>query len=222
MPQILADRGTNREPFDGRLLQGRPRKYAFGDEIREHLEAIAEKFALVDDALFHTGVQKTEWDEESAHWSLYTDRGDVIRARYVVMAVGILNLVKLPDIPGMERFKGKSFHTGRWDYEYTGGDMHSRLDKLADKVVGVIGTGASAVQCVGPLGQSAKQLYVFQRTPSAVGVRNNRRTSEVVASGLRDHPGWQRERMYNFHAMLNGEDVVDLVDDGWTHLEAKV
>ena len=198
------------------------KKYAFGDEIRENLEAIAKKYDLVNDALFHTGVQRTEWDEESARWILHTDRGDEIRARYVVMAVGILNLVKLPDIPGMELFTGKSFHTGRWDYEYTGGDMHGRMDKLADKVVGVIGTGASAIQCVGPLGQSAKKLYVFQRTPSAVGLRNNRPTSAEVASGFQSRPGWQRERMYNFHSVLNGEDVVDLVGDGWTHYEAKV
>jgi cation diffusion facilitator CzcD-associated flavoprotein CzcO len=198
------------------------RRYAFGDEIREHLEAIAHKYDLVDDALFHTGVQRTEWDEESARWILQTDRGDEIRARYVVMAVGILNLMKLPDIPGMELFKGKSFHTGRWDYEYTGGDMHSRMDKLADKVVGIIGTGASAIQCVGPLGQSAKQLYVFQRTPSAVGVRDNRPTSEEVARDFRSRPGWQRERMYNFHSVLNGEDVVNMVADGWTRHEARV
>jgi cation diffusion facilitator CzcD-associated flavoprotein CzcO len=198
------------------------RKYAFGDEIRGHLEAIAENYDLVDDALFHTGVQRTAWDEESARWILHTDRGDEIRARYVVMAVGILNLMKLPDIPGMELFTGKSFHTGRWDYEYTGGDMHSRMDKLADKVVGIIGTGASAIQCVGPLGQSAKQLYVFQRTPSAVGARNNRPTSDDVAGDFRSRPGWQRERMYNFHSVLNGEDVVNMVADGWTHHEARV
>jgi cation diffusion facilitator CzcD-associated flavoprotein CzcO len=198
------------------------RKYAFGDEIREHLEAIAKKYDLVDEALFHTGVQSTEWDEEGARWVLHTDRGDEIRARYVVMAVGILNLMKLPDIPGMELFAGKSFHTGRWDFEYTGGDMHSRMDKLADKVVGIIGTGASAIQCVGPLGQSAKQLYVFQRTPSAVGVRNNQPTSEDLADDFRSRPGWQRERMYNFHSVLNGEDVENMVADGWTRHEARV
>ncbi len=198
------------------------RKYALGDEIREQLEAIARKYDLVDGALFHTGVQRTEWDEERSHWVLHTDRGDEIRARYVVMAVGILNLMKLPDIPGMELFKGKSFHTGRWDYEYTGGDMHSRMSNLADKVVGIIGTGASAIQCVGPLGQSAKRLYVFQRTPSAVGVRDNRLTSEDLASAFRSRPGWQRDRMYNFHSVLNGEDVVNMVDDGWTRHEARV
>lgn len=197
------------------------RKYAFGDEIREQLEALARKYDLEDDALFHTGAHKSEWDEHSVRWVIHTDRGDRISARYVVMAVGILNLMKLPDIPGMEVFEGKSFHTARWDYEYTGGDMHSRMDKLGDKVVGIIGTGASAIQCVLPLAESSKHLYVFQRTPSAVGVRNNRPTAPDFAQGLR--PGWQRERMYNFHRILAGEEAEeDLVDDGWTRHEARV
>lgn len=195
-------------------------KYAFGDEIREHLERIAEKYDLTRDALFHTGVTSAEWDEHGARWIIRTDRNDVIRARYLVMAVGILNLIKLPDIPGMELFRGKSFHTARWDYEYTGGDMHSKMDKLADKTVAIMGTGASAIQCILPLAESAEHLYVFQRTPSAVGVRNNRSTPPDFSEGLL--PGWQRRRMYNFHQVLDGQDVEDLVDDGWTHFEARV
>jgi cation diffusion facilitator CzcD-associated flavoprotein CzcO len=197
------------------------RRFAFGDEILEHLERIAEKYDLVDDALFHTGVTKTEWDESRGRWLLRTDRGDQFTARYVVMAVGMLNLMKLPDIPGMELFEGRSFHTARWDYDYTGGDLHGNLHKLADKVVAVIGTGASAIQCVMPLAQSSKHLYVFQRTPSAVGVRDNRLTPDDFGEGLR--PGWQRERMYNFHAILDGRPTeVNLVDDGWTHHMARV
>jgi cation diffusion facilitator CzcD-associated flavoprotein CzcO len=197
------------------------RRYAFGDEIRQHFEAIARKYDLVDDALFHTGVKSTQWDEESARWIIHTDRGDEIRARYVVMAVGILNLMKLPDIPGMELFQGKSFHSGRWDYEYTGGDMHGNLSNLADKVVGVIGTGASAIQLIPALAESSKQLFVFQRTPSAVGFRGNRPTPEEFAEDL--GPGWHRERMVNFQASLDGLPVeVDLIDDGWTHHLAKV
>jgi cation diffusion facilitator CzcD-associated flavoprotein CzcO len=197
------------------------RRYVFGDEIRHHFEAIAHKYDLVDDALFHTGVTSTVWDEDSARWIIHTDRGDEIRAHYVVMAVGILNLIKLPAIPGMELFKGKSFHSGRWDYEYTGGDMHGNLSNLADKVVGVIGTGASAVQLIPALAESSKRLFVFQRTPSAVGVRGNRLTPEDFAKDLR--PGWHRERMVNFQASLDGLPVeTDLIDDGWTHHLAKV
>jgi cation diffusion facilitator CzcD-associated flavoprotein CzcO len=196
-------------------------RYAFGDEIREHLEAIARKYDLVEDALFHTPVEKSEWDESAARWIVTTDRGDEIRARYLIMAVGILNLMKLPMIPGMERFAGESFHSARWDYEYTGGSPDGNLTNLADKVVGVIGAGASAIQCVPSLAESAKHLYVFQRTPSAVGVRGNAPTAEDFAENL--SPGWQKERMENFTAVMGGRSVVrDLVDDGWTHHMAKV
>src|SRR5262245_10222007 len=167
-------------------------RYAFGDEIREHLEAIARKYDLVEDALFHTRVEKSEWDDGAARWIVTTDRGDEVRARYLIMAVGILNLMKLPMIPGMERFAGKSFHSARWDYAYTGGSPDGKLPNLADKVVGVIGAGASAIQCVPPLAESVKHLYVFQRTPSAVGVRGNALTREDFAKSL--SAGWQRER----------------------------
>jgi cation diffusion facilitator CzcD-associated flavoprotein CzcO len=197
-------------------------RYATGEEIRRHLDAIAHRYDLVNDALFHTGVETSEWDEDGSWWVLHTDRGDEIRARYLVVAPGILNLVKLPRIPGMEGFQGKAFHTARWDYEYTGGAPDdTRLTKLSDKVVGIIGTGGSAVQCVPPLAESSKHLYVFQRTPSAIGVRGNRPTDERFAQQL--HPGWQRKRMENFSAVMIGRDVGrDLTDDGWTHHMAKV
>ena len=191
-------------------------RYAFGDEIRQHLDSIARKYDLVDDALLHTRVERTEWDERASRWIIRTDRGDEIRARYVVMAPGILNLMKLPAIPGMELFAGTSFHSARWDYEYTGGSPDGRLTNLADKVVGIMGTGASAIQCVPPLAESAKQLFVFQRTPSAVGVRGNRPTEEDFAEDL--EPGWQFARMENFQAVMLGLPVeADLTDDGWTH-----
>lgn len=190
-------------------------RYAFGDEILAHFQAIADKYDLVDDALFHTRVERTEWDEERSRWRVRTDRGDEVTAKYVVMAVGILNLMKVPAIPGMDRFQGKSFHTARWDYAYTGGNVHGGLTGLADKVVAVVGAGASGIQCIPHLAASAKKLFVFQRTPSAIGVRGNRPTPEDFARDF--EPGWQRERMENFQAVLQGREVdVDLVDDGWT------
>jgi len=191
-------------------------RYAFGDEIRRHLDAVATKYGLVEDALFHTGVDTSEWDETSSRWILRTDRGDEVRAKYLIMAPGILNLMKLPAIPGMDEFEGAAFHTARWDYECTGGgpdDPH--LSKLADKVVAVVGVGASGIQAVPPLAESAKHVYVFQRTPSAIGERGNRRTTAEFAEELR--PGWQRDRMENFSAVMIGRPVErDLVDDGWT------
>jgi len=196
-------------------------RYATGEEIRLHLQAIAERFDLVADALFHTGVQRAAWDEDSARWHVRTDRGDELTCRYYVLAVGILNLLKLPAIPGMEDFRGASFHTARWDYECTGGGPGEPLTKLGDKVVGLIGTGATGIQCLPPLAAAAEHVYVFQRTPSAVGVRGNRPTDPDFAEHL--EPGWQQARMDNFQAIMLGRKVdVDLTDDGWTHHYAAV
>jgi cation diffusion facilitator CzcD-associated flavoprotein CzcO len=197
------------------------KRYAFGDEIRSHLERIAERYRLEDDALFHTGVTRAEWREDEGRWRITTDRGDEIRSRFYVLAVGILNLMKLPAIEGMEDFAGRSFHSARWDYDYTGGGPSQPLTNLGDKVVALFGTGASGIQCLPPLVESAKHVYVFQRTPSAIGVRGNRPTDPEFAEEL--EPGWQRARMDNFQAIMLGLPVdVDQVDDGWTHHFAAV
>lgn len=196
-------------------------RYAYGEEIRLHLQAIAERYELVDDALFHTGVTSAAWDDDARRWQIATDRGDALSARYYVLAVGILNLLKLPAIAGMEDFEGHAFHSARWDYAYTGGAPGEPLTELSDKVVGVLGTGATGIQCVPPLVAAAKHVYVFQRTPSAIGVRGNRPTDEGFAEGT--GPGWQRERMDNFQAIMLGRPVdADLTDDGWTHHYAAV
>ncbi len=197
------------------------RRYAYGEEIRLHLQAIADKFDLVSDALFHTGVEAAEWDDTAARWRVRTDRGDEVTSRYYVLAVGLLNLLKLPAIPGMEGFRGHSFHTARWDYGYTGGGPGEPMTELGDQVVALIGTGASGIQCVPPLAEAAEHLYVFQRTPSAIGVRGNRPTEPDFADGL--GPNWQQERMDNFQALMMGrKQDVDLTDDGWTHHYAAV
>src|SRR4051812_18322323 len=195
--------------------------YASGEEIRTHLEAVAERYDLTTDALFHTGVTRAEWDEAQAHWRIRTDRGDDFTCRYYVLAVGVLHLMKLPAIAGMEDFAGHSFHTARWDYDYTGGGPNQPLTKLADKVVGLVGTGASGIQCLPPLAAAAKHVYVFQRTPSAIGVRDNRPTDSSF--GERLEPGWQRARNDNFQAIMLGRPVDEaLVADGWTRYYATV
>ena len=196
-------------------------RYAFGEEIRLHLQAVAERFDLVSDALFHTGVTTTTWDEDSGRWQVRTDRGDELSCRYYVLAVGILNLMKLPAIPGMDSFEGRAFHTARWDYDYTGGGPGEALTKLGDRTVALIGTGASGLQCLPPLAEAAERVYVFQRTPSAIGVRGNRPTDTAFTEELQ--PGWQKARMDNFQSIILGRKVdVDLTDDGWTHHYAAV
>ena len=190
-------------------------KYAKGPEILEHSHRIARQFDLYRDALLQTGVTDLTWDEADRRWVISTDRGDLLRARFVCMTTGPMSKPKLPGVPGIENFKGHSFHTTRWDYEYTGGDHRGNLTGLADKRVAVIGTGATGIQCIPHLGASARQLYVFQRTPSAVNVRANRPTDPEWAASLQ--PGWQLDRMENFSTFVAGGDAeTDLVSDGWT------
>jgi cation diffusion facilitator CzcD-associated flavoprotein CzcO len=192
-------------------------KYSFAPEIFEYSKAIARRFNLYDDACFQTGVTELRWDEAACHWVIGTDRGDRMRAKFIAMANGPLNRPKLPGIPGVDEFRGYTFHTSRWDYGYTGGDSNGNLTGLADKRFGIIGTGATAIQCIPHLGESAKHLYVFQRTPSSVDFRNNRETDPEWAKSL--EPGWQQQRMDNFNILVSGGDQdVDLVADGWTDI----
>jgi cation diffusion facilitator CzcD-associated flavoprotein CzcO len=176
-----------------------PRLYAKGPEIFAHCQAIAKRYDLYDLAVFHTTVTTTTWDASEKLWRIGTDRGDAMRARFVICANGTLSKPKLSRIAGMERFSGHSFHTSRWDYDYTGRD----LEKLADTVVGVIGTGASAVQAIPRLAKTAKHLYVFQRTPSGIDIRGDRPTDPEWAAARR--PGWQEARRMKAMKIREGD-----------------
>ncbi|MFV0526136.1 MAG: flavin-containing monooxygenase [Acidimicrobiales bacterium] len=190
-------------------------KYSYAPEIFEHSRRIGERFGLYDLACFQTRVASLEWSADLDRWLVNTDRGDRMRARFVIVATGPASRPKLANIPGMETFRGHTFHTSRWDYDYTGGDHAGNLSRLADKRVAIIGTGASAIQCVPHLGAAARELYVFQRTPSSVDERGNRPTDPAWASSL--SPGWQRRRRENFNAIVIGLPFEeDLVNDGWT------
>ena len=192
-------------------------KYTRAPEILKYCRQIGEHFDLYKGAVFQTEVTELRWDDAASRWIIKTNKGDAMRARFVIMANGPLHRPKLPGIPGVESYKGHSFHTSRWDYGYTGGDPMGNLEGLKDKVVGIIGTGATSVQCVPHLGASAKHLYVFQRTPSSIDVRNNRPTDPEWVKSLK--PGWQQARMDNFNALISGvEQDEDLVNDGWTDI----
>ncbi|MCK9900398.1 NAD(P)/FAD-dependent oxidoreductase [Frankia sp. Cpl3] len=194
-------------------------KYARGDECLEHAQRIGKHYGLYEHAVFSTLVRSQEWDEEARRWKLGTNRSDEIRARFVVMCQGPFNKPKLPGIPGIKEFTGHTIHTARWDFEYSGGDLHGGLDKLAGKKVAVIGTGASGVQVIPHIAQTAEHLYVFQRTASSIDERGDIPTDPEWAASLQ--PGWQKERRRNFHtaayeAFAPGQP--DLICDGWTEI----
>ncbi len=196
-------------------------KYARAPEILAHSAAIARKYDLYRSACLQTEVTELRWDAASARWIVATNRGDRFRARFVCMSNGPLNRPKLPGIPGIESFRGHTFHASRWDYAYTGGDSNGNLTGLRGKRVGIIGTGATAVQCVPHLGETAEHLYVFQRTPSSIDVRANRPTDPAWANGL--GAGWHQHRMDNFNILVSGGfQAEDLVNDGWTDIIRKL
>ncbi len=192
-------------------------KYAKGPEIFAHCQRIARHYDLYRDACLRTDVREIRWDQGESRWIIRTDRGDEMRARFVSMANGYQAKPKLPGIEGLGAFGGHAFHTSRWDYAYTG----KNLQNLAGRRVGIIGTGATAIQCVPHLGPAAGRLYVFQRTPSSVDVRANSATDPQWASALR--PGWQHRRIQNFQILTaGGQADEDLVADAWTSITRKL
>ncbi|MDA0297591.1 MAG: NAD(P)/FAD-dependent oxidoreductase [Actinobacteria bacterium] len=197
-------------------------KYVAAPEIQAHAQRIADTFDLRRDALLSTGVESIVWDESLSRYIVHTDRGDVLRAKYVCTSTGPLHLPKLPGISGIHSFVGHAFHTSRWDYAYTGGDAKGApMTGLANKRVGIIGTGATAVQCIPHLSYSAGELFVFQRTPSSIDVRNNHEIDPQWFAEL--EPGWQRKWMTNFTVLQTlGFAEEDLVKDGWTDISIRI
>ena len=196
-------------------------KYSYAPEIFEHVQRIGDYFDLYGNTLFQTRVSEVRWLEADNRWLVTTQQGDSIKARFVIQATGPANRPKLPGIPGISDYKGHTFHTSRWDYEYTGGDHSGELTNLADKRVAVIGTGATAIQSVPYVGAHAKELYVFQRTPSSVDLRGNELTDEEWYETLEE--GWQRARRENFAAVITGQNFTeDLVADGWTDIARRI
>ena len=196
-------------------------KYVHAPEILAHTQAIGRHYSLYENALFQTEVTGMSWDESSSRWLVSTQRNDQIHARFVVMANGPLDRPKLPGIPGIVEFKGHTFHTSRWDYTYTGGTSAGDLTGLRGKRIAIIGTGATSVQCVPYVGEMADHLFVFQRTPSSIDVRDNVPTDPEWAAGL--EPGWHSQRMENFNSLVSGiPQAEDMVNDGWTDLIGKM
>lgn len=180
-------------------------RFSYGPEIREHVERIVCKWDLRSKACLQTQITSITWDNAILRWHIRTDRSDHIISQFVVLATGTLHKPKLPALRGIENFKPDHFHSGRFDYEVTGGDADSSLPKLKDKVVGIIGTGASGVQLVPRIARDSKKLYVFQRTPSTVTPRENWKNDLKMADRLK--PGWQADQMDLFANIMQGESI---------------
>ena len=196
-------------------------KYSAGAEILDHCQAIAKRYDLYSNGCFQTQVTSISWDDAESRWTVRTDRNDAIKARFVCLGSGGLDRPRLPAIPGIESFTGHSFHTSRWDYSYTGGNPEGGMTGLEDKSVAIIGTAASAIQCIPLIAESAKQLTVFQRTPSIIDARNNRATD--LEWFTNQEPGWQKRRAENFTSIIVGiPQDEDLVADRITALYSRV
>lgn len=202
-------------------------KYAHGPEIYAHAQRIGRHFDLYKDAYFHTRVTGLRWDEGEKRWRITTNRGDEFTSQFVSMGLGPLSVPRLPSFPGVKDFKGDWFHTARWDYSVTGGSPDGEpMDKLKDKTVALIGTGATAIQIVPELAKTAKKLLVIQRTPTGVDVRDNGPITYDWWDELTQQENWQETLYDNFLDFveeykvgnLPPDDEPDLLDDGWTQI----
>ncbi|KAJ5521001.1 cyclohexanone monooxygenase [Penicillium fimorum] len=191
-------------------------RYPSAEEIRAHLARIVDQWNLSSKMILETSTTAMSWDEPARRWYITTNRSDQWTSQFVILATGLFHEPKFPKIPGIETFQGLQFHSGRWDYRVTGGDARSPRDRLADKTVGILGTGASAVQIIPQLAQDAQKLYVFQRTPSSITLRHD---IPVDATTIADwSPGWQKERMEDFSRIVQGEELTQkecLATEGW-------
>ncbi|KAK4139804.1 pyridine nucleotide-disulfide oxidoreductase [Dichotomopilus funicola] len=208
------------------------KKYSTGPELRDYANLIADKWSLHDKALFRSSIKAARWDDATQLWTVDAteNRGPGEEARelklhgqYLLVASGILTNPHVPKVTGLEDFAGPLFHTARWDYKVTGGSpVDEKLTGLEGKRVGIIGTGATAIQAVPKIAKYAKELYVFQRTPSSVNWRGQRPTDpEEWKTKIATKQGWQRDRMLNLDSFLtDAPEEENLVADGWTEMPA--
>ena len=198
-------------------------KYAHAPEILAHCQRIGKQYGLYANALFHTEVVSLDWDEAKSRWTIRTNRGDAFTAQFVGMGTGPLHVPKLPGHRRHRVVQGTLV-----PHQPLGLRLHRRrsrgalMEKLADKRVGIIGTGATSVQCVPHLARACKELYVFQRTPSSVDIRANAPIDPEWFSQIATS-GWQQRWLENFTAnQAGGSAEEDLVQDGWTDLSRRI
>ncbi|KAK8065115.1 hypothetical protein PG997_011862 [Apiospora hydei] len=197
-------------------------RYSHGEEIRRNAEHIAAKFGL--QGMFCTSLVAANWNESGGRWDVTLRRqlgpaheelnaAFTISTQFLITATGPLSSMSIPALPGLDDFRQekKVFHAARWDYDYTGGSPTApHMPKLRDKVVGIVGTAATAVQAVPELAKWAKHLYVFQRTPTYVGPHEDSRTTPALWNTVTKGgaPGWQDERIENLNLFFTDDAEV--------------
>lgn len=165
-------------------------RFASQSEILSYLNHVADRFDLRKDIQFNTRAVSAIWDEASKLWRVTMDDGSVWSGRYCIMATGCLSASRLPDIPGLSSFAGRTFHTGQWP--------HDRID-FSDRRVGVVGTGSSGIQAIPVIAADAGKLTVFQRTPNfSVPARNQPMTAEYAKGWKRYYPSLRKRAREQF------------------------
>jgi cation diffusion facilitator CzcD-associated flavoprotein CzcO len=211
-------------------------KYGSSVEIRAYIEDLVKHFGLQGRILLRSQLNRIEWDDSQKTWKTNItlrhgpegkeEKTLSVRADFVTLASGVFPYPQVPRVSGLAEFEGQMFHTSRWNYDVTGGTCDTvlpEMDKLKGARVGIIGTGATAVQVVPQLAKYAKELYVFQRTPSQVNSRGQRDTDPTEWNAkIAAKPGWQKHRIENLAECISSHidpGSEDLVDDNWSRLK---
>ena len=183
-------------------------KYPEQPEILSYLEHVADRFDLRRSIDFRTRVRSATFDEESGTWAIGTDQGHQVVCRYLVSAVGCLSSANVPDIPGLDTFRGDWYHTGAWP--------HDGVD-FTGKRVGLIGTGSTGIQATPVIAEAADHLWVFQRTPNYSVPARNFAMSPEISRKIKENYADIRERIRNSYAgfpyRLNLQSALEVSDD---------
>jgi len=161
-----------------------PERYGNQPEILQYINHVADRFDLRRDVQLNTRIVSALFDQTTGLWTLCTDKGEEVRARYCVMAAGNLSTPRVPDFKGIGQFKGKWYHSGLWP--------HDGVDFTGLRV-GVVGTGSSGVQMIPLIAKQAKHLHVFQRTANfSLPARNGPMEPERESRHKADYPARRR------------------------------
>jgi cyclohexanone monooxygenase len=182
-----------------------PERFSAQPDILKYANHVAERFDLRRDIAFNTRVAAAHLDEASGLWKVTTERGDMLQARYFIMATGCLSSARLPDIEGLDSFDGRVLHTGQWP--------HEPVD-LSDQRVAVIGTGSSAIQAIPVIAEQAAHLTVFQRTPNySIPSRNQPMSDDYSTSWKTDYASHREQARHSRNGILqnlNDQSALDV------------